>query len=130
MKNSVGPYLIIAVIGVLLVMGVSYVGISQRDAIQNDDNNNTEENNEENDNENNNNGGDVDPEEVFSNNCATCHGDDLEGDSGPDLTDVGSDHSADEIDDIITNGTDGGMPAGVIDGDEKEAVVEWLSDMD
>ncbi|HLQ71855.1 MAG TPA: cytochrome c [Bacillota bacterium] len=124
MKNPVIPYLIIAVAGVLLVAAVSYIGISQRDAIQNDDNNTEEQAND------NNGGGETaDAEEVFKQNCASCHGDDLSGGAGPDLTKVGSSHSADEINDIITNGTDGGMPAGLIDGKEKEAVVEWLSEM-
>ncbi|HLR03863.1 MAG TPA: cytochrome c [Virgibacillus sp.] len=127
MKNPVLPYLVIAVIGVLLVMGVSYVGIGQRDAIQNDDDNNTEENaNENNDNE----GAADDPEAIFEDNCASCHGNDLEGGAGPDLTEVGGRYSADEIEDIITNGKGDSMPAGLIDGDEKEAVVEWLSDME
>ena len=125
MKNPVIPYLLIAVIGVFLVAAVSYIGIGQRDAIQNDDNGAVENN------EGNNNGGGetTDAEAIFSNNCASCHGNDLEGGMGPALTEVGSELSADEINDIITNGSDGGMPAGVIDGAEKEAVVKWLADM-
>jgi len=123
MKNPVMPYLIIAVIGILLVGAISYIGISQRDAIQNDDNNSGEQA------ENNEGGETADAEAIFQQNCASCHGEDLSGGAGPDLTKVGSDHSADEINDIITNGTDGGMPAGLIDGKEKEAVVGWLADM-
>lgn len=127
MKNPVIPYLLIAVLGVFLVAAISYIGIDQRDAIQNEDNNNGEAENNDNNGE-----GETtdDAEAIFKNNCATCHGNDLEGGMGPDLTSVGGELSADEIDDIITNGTDGGMPDGLIDGDEKEAVVEWLSDME
>lgn len=129
MRNAILPYLIIAIVGIVLAAGVSYIGIDHRDAIQNEDNNN-EENNENN--ENDENGGDSadEAEDVFKQNCAKCHGDDLEGDSGPDLTEVGDELSEDEIDETITEGTDAGMPGGLIDGEEKEAVVEWLSDMD
>src|SRR5690625_7893782 len=49
-------------------------------------------------------------EEIYENNCSACHGADLEGNNGPDLTDVGSKYDADEIADIIQEGT-GGMPA-------------------
>src|SRR5699024_5542300 len=111
-----------------LVAAVSNIGIGQRDAIQNENNDNgAVENNDE-----GNNGAGAttdDAEAILKKNCANCHGDDLTGGMGPDLTKVGSEHSAEEINDIITNGTDGGMPAGVIEGDEKEAVVKWLSEM-
>src|SRR5699024_191770 len=45
-------------------------------------------------------------EDVFERNCASCHGNDLSGGAGPDLTSIGSDYDADEIGDIIENGTD------------------------
>lgn len=136
MKNAIFPYLIIAVVGILLALGVSYIGIDNRDAIQNDNNDNdTEENddndeNNEEDNDNNDNDDTTDvAEEAYESNCASCHGDDLEGGSGPELTEVGDRLSEDEIDEQIEEGG-GGMPPDLIDGDEKEAVVEWLSDMD
>lgn len=48
---------------------------------------------------------------VFENNCMSCHGAEGEGASAPSLqeSDVASNH--DEVVDIVTNGTDGGMPA-------------------
>lgn len=67
-------------------------------------------------------------EKVFQNDCASCHGTDLTGGQGPDLTSVGSDHSAEDIEDIIENGQ-GGMPAGVIkDEDDIEEVASWLAE--
>lgn len=67
-------------------------------------------------------------EEVFKSNCASCHANDLSGKNGPSLKEVGKTHSKDEISDIIENGKEGGMPAGLIDGDEKDTVASWLAD--
>src|SRR5699024_4582263 len=66
-------------------------------------------------------------EEVFQQNCATCHGDDLSGDNGPDLTKVGSEMSKDDIHDIIANGK-GDMPPGIVAGEDDDIVAEWLSE--
>lgn len=68
-----------------------------------------------------------DGEEVYQESCASCHGDDLEGESGPALDTVGADMSKDEILDQIEEGGDG-MPAELVEGDEADAVAEWLAD--
>lgn len=69
----------------------------------------------------------ADAESAYKNSCAGCHGDDLTGASGPDLTEIGSKYSADEIEDIIENGV-GGMPAmpSVSEGDRTE-IADWLA---
>ncbi|CEI83580.1 cytochrome c-551 [Oceanobacillus oncorhynchi subsp. incaldanensis] len=68
-------------------------------------------------------------EEVFQNNCASCHGQDLSGAAGPNLTEVGSNYSQDEIADIVENGTDGGMPAFPDLGDDDlDELAKWLSE--
>lgn len=59
--------------------------------------------------------------------CAGCHGGNLEGGSGPKLSDVGSRLSKDEILDAIVNGRTG-MPPGLLKGDEAENVAAWLAD--
>lgn len=69
----------------------------------------------------------VDPEAVVDKSCIQCHGGNLEGGSGPDLTNVGATHSEEEIHDIIENGQ-GGMPGGLIKGEELDAVAKWLSE--
>jgi len=76
-------------------------------------------------------GGSVDvaaAEEAFQQSCASCHGQDLTGGAGPDLTSVGSSYSADEIADIIENGT-GSMPAGTATGEDVDLISNWLADM-
>ncbi|MFC4557513.1 cytochrome c551 [Virgibacillus kekensis] len=82
--------------------------------------------------EGNNGGGTTDTaaaEEIYQNNCASCHGADLSGGAGPDLTAVGSEYSADEIADIIKNGTNGGMPAfdGQLPEEDIQSLAQWLA---
>ncbi|OZU88790.1 cytochrome C551 [Virgibacillus indicus] len=75
-------------------------------------------------------GGTVDTaaaEEVFQANCASCHGADLSGGAGPELTNVGSTHSADEIATIINEGQ-GTMPAGMATGDDVDLLANWLAE--
>ncbi|WP_176222072.1 cytochrome c551 [Tuberibacillus sp. Marseille-P3662] len=65
-------------------------------------------------------------EKIFSNNCTSCHGDNLEGASAPALKNIGSELSQDEISDQIKNGG-GGMPPGLISDDKAEKVASWLA---
>lgn len=49
--------------------------------------------------------------------------------AGPDLTEVGSNYSQDEIADIVENGTDGGMPAfSDLEDDDLDELAKWLSE--
>ena len=66
-------------------------------------------------------------EKIYANNCASCHGNALEGYAGPKLESVGSKMSKDEILSIINNGAKG-MPAGIIKGEDAEKVATWLSE--
>lgn len=58
-------------------------------------------------------------EEVYNNNCTACHGEDLQGNVGPDISKAGSKYTKDEIKDIALNGI-GDMPADLVQ-DEKDA---------
>ncbi|GAB3065804.1 c-type cytochrome [Salinicoccus sesuvii] len=66
--------------------------------------------------------------EVYQNNsCVQCHGQDMEGASGPALTDVGNRLSEDEIRNVIEEGP-GAMPSGLVtDEEELDAIVQWLA---
>lgn len=66
-------------------------------------------------------------ESSYQQSCASCHGGDLEGISGPELTKIGASLSEDEILDAILNGRTG-MPPGMLQGDEAENVAAWLAD--
>ncbi|MCQ6268072.1 cytochrome c [Fictibacillus sp. WQ 8-8] len=65
-------------------------------------------------------------EKTFKQNCASCHGNNLEGGTGPALKDIGKEHTKAEILKQIRNGG-GGMPAGLIQGKEAENVAQWLA---
>ncbi|KKE80614.1 cytochrome c [Oceanobacillus caeni] len=121
-KNPVIPYAIIAVVGVLAIIIISFIGVNQREAIQQ-----AEEGGEQAVEEGE---ASTDPEEIFSANCSSCHGADLSGGAGPELTTIGSKYSADEISEIIQNGTDGGMPpfGGSLAPEEIELLSDWLSE--
>lgn len=65
-------------------------------------------------------------ENAYRDSCMSCHGEDLEGVSGPGLQNISSTYTRGEIKDIIFNGI-GGMPAQAqIDDDVAEAIAEWL----
>lgn len=121
-KNPVFPYALIAVLGILAVILISYVGVNQRAELAKEDNGEETEVIEE---------GEIasDPEEIYKNNCAVCHGDDLSDGSAPELTQVGNKLSEDEIKEIIINGT-GSMPPGLVGNTEAELLAEWLSEME
>ncbi|WP_249871307.1 cytochrome c551 [Oceanobacillus saliphilus] len=65
-------------------------------------------------------------EQVYQANCAACHGADLSGGAGPELAQVGSKYSADEIAEIITNGI-GSMPPMNVTGEDLDELSNWLA---
>jgi mono/diheme cytochrome c family protein len=66
-------------------------------------------------------------EALFQQSCSSCHGGDLKSGGAPDLDKIGSQYSKDEILNIIENGK-GGMPAGLLKGDDAAAVASWLAE--
>lgn len=70
----------------------------------------------------------INAETVFKQNCASCHGQNLEGIVGPNLQKVGGHLDEKQIADVIKNGR-GGMPPGVLKKQpEIQAVAKWLSE--
>lgn len=66
-------------------------------------------------------------EKIYANNCASCHGNALEGYAGPKLEDIGNKMSKEEILETINDGATG-MPADIIQGEEAEKVATWLAE--
>lgn len=122
-KNGLIPYGIIAVVGIIAIIIISFVGLNQQKEIQQ-----AAESGEA--------GEQVDEgavatdaEAIFQKTCASCHGSDLSGGLGPDLQQVGSKYSEDEIKEIIAKGfPDSGMPPGLAQGAEAEALAKWLGE--
>lgn len=72
----------------------------------------------------------ADPEKLYQQKCSSCHGADLKGGGGgafPDLTQVGSRLSQEEIETIINDGK-GAMPKGQLTGDDVATVAGWLAE--
>jgi cytochrome c551 len=67
-----------------------------------------------------------DAAKLYENKCSACHGQNLEGSGGPELTAIGSELSKEEIEKIIIEGK-GRMPGGVLDESEAAQVAEWLA---
>lgn len=67
-----------------------------------------------------------DIEVVVQKSCGTCHGGNLEGASAPAIDKIGAKLSEEEIHDIIVNGI-GGMPPGILKGEEAEEAAAWLA---
>lgn len=122
-KNPVIPYAIIAVIGILAVIVLSTAGVGQRADIQKADkgSENTEQQDKKDE------GGSDDPNEIFQANCAACHGSDLTGQVGPNLTKIGSQLSADDIANIIHKGKGNMPPQTQVGDDEAKTLAKWLS---
>jgi len=71
----------------------------------------------------------ADAEAIVNKSCIACHGGNLEGQGNtPGLADIGARMSEEEIHTIIEKGTPGGMPAGLIKGEDATAVAKWLSE--
>ncbi|CDQ18025.1 cytochrome c550 [Halobacillus karajensis] len=117
-KNPVIPFAIIAVLGIVAMIIVSAAGINQREAIENEEEGGGEHQEET---------ANAGPEELFQNQCASCHGGDLSGGAGPNLQEVGSRYSAEEIEEIIINGK-GSMPPGLYTGEQATQIAEWLAE--
>ncbi|SDM20294.1 cytochrome c551 [Sediminibacillus halophilus] len=66
-------------------------------------------------------------EEEYEKSCQSCHGADLSGNVGPDLREIGSKYSQDEILEIIEKGR-GGMPPGQATGEDAELISAWLAE--
>ena len=116
MKTNVIPFAIIAIVGIFAVVILSSIGVNQRADIQNPEEA----------------GGEVeesmDPEEIFANSCSSCHGGDLTGGVGPDLTSVGGKLSEDDIQSIIMDGADG-MPPALVPAEQAAEIAKWLGEM-
>ncbi|MGN8645505.1 cytochrome c550 [Gracilibacillus sp. HCP3S3_G5_1] len=112
-KNPIIPFALIAVLGILAMIILSVVGLNEQERIATggEEGETTE----------------ADPEALIQ-SCIGCHGGDLEGGSGPALNDVHERLDVAEIEDIIINGTDGGMPGGLVSNEEAAVLAEWLSE--
>jgi mono/diheme cytochrome c family protein len=105
------PFSIIGVIGIILIITLSSIGIHNADQAKKDKEQAA-----------------MDPEAIFKQNCSSCHGQNLEGGAGPSLAKVGGKYDKAQIAEILRNGKGSGMPAGVVKGEEANIIAQWLSE--
>lgn len=117
-RNPIIPFVLIMVLGIAVMFLMSFKGLGDMKEIAEDKENGGEKTEEV---------ANATPEEMFQQKgCVGCHGGDYKGVTGPSLIGVGDKHSQEELVDILTNGTDGGMPGGLVAGKEAE-MAEWLA---
>lgn len=111
-KNPVVPFLLIMALGVGLIFFMALYGVDQKKEIADSDNEETED------------VADFDPASFADAKCVSCHGGNLEGGGAPAL--VGTDLSEEELKEIIANGTDGGMPGGLVPAGDLDEMVDYI----
>lgn len=116
-RNPIIPFVLIMVLGIAAMFLFSFKGLGDMEelAAEKEGGGKTEEVSSN-------------PEDIYKTSCIGCHGDKYQGGVGPALTGVGDKLSKEEIVDILTNGTTGGMPKGLVAGNE-EAMADWLMEL-
>lgn len=114
------PFALIALIGIVLMAGLSAYGLSERNAAEEGEDGAAEEEVTEIE----------DPiaagEELAQASCINCHGGDLAGASGPAINNLNGTYSAEEISEIIQNGIGAMPPQTQYDPAEADAIAEYL----
>ncbi len=111
-KNPVVPFLLIMAMGVGLIFFMSLYGVDQKKEIASEGEDASQD------------VADFDPASFADAKCVSCHGGNLEGGGAPAL--AGTDLSADEMKEIIADGTDGGMPGGLVPAGDIDAMVDYI----
>lgn len=116
-RNPVVPFVLIMVFGIGLMFVLSYKGLGDAEQIAKDQakGGKTEEPTNVS----------AKPEDIYKQNCITCHGDSYQGGVGPALNGVGKRRDAAYIKNIILNGKNT-MPPGLVKEDQADAMVKFL----
>ncbi|CAM3950073.1 cytochrome c550 [Lederbergia lenta] len=115
-RNAIVPYILIMVLGLGLIFFLGIKGIGDSKEIAKEQDGGTQEETVA-----------FEPEEFANTTCITCHGENLEGAGAPSLHGTGL--SEDEIADILVNGTDGGMPGGLVNPENVEEMAAWIAEL-
>ncbi|MDP1420818.1 cytochrome c [Peribacillus simplex] len=116
-RNPVMPFIIIMVFGIGLMFLLSFKGLGDaKDLAKEKEGGEKTEETES---------ASASPEDIYKQNCISCHGDAYQGGVGPALKGVGDRLSVDEVKDVITNGR-GGMPPGLVEEQNVDAMAEYI----
>ncbi|MEW5551907.1 cytochrome c550 [Peribacillus frigoritolerans] len=116
-RNPVMPFIIIMVFGIGLMFLLSFKGLGDaKDLAKEKEGGEKTEETES---------ASASPEDIYKQNCISCHGDAYQGGVGPALKGVGDRLSVDEVKDVITNGR-GSMPPGLVEEQNIDAMAEYI----
>ncbi|CAH0229321.1 cytochrome c550 [Peribacillus sp. NPDC101481] len=116
-RNPVMPFIIIMVFGIGLMFLLSFKGLGDaKDLAKEKEGGEKTEETES---------ASASPEDIYKQNCISCHGDAYQGGVGPALKGVGDRLSVDEVKEVITNGR-GAMPPGLVEEQNIDAMAEYI----
>lgn len=118
-------------LGLVLAVGLAACGGNSSDDGAMNEGSNEESTEEESTEEGSDQASDYDEEAAkatYKQQCLQCHGENLKGGAGPNITKVGERLSKDEILNIVKNGK-GQMPANLVEGEEADNLASWLASM-
>jgi len=116
-RNPVMPFIIIMVFGIGLMFLLSFKGLGDaKDLAKEKEGGGKTEETES---------ASASPEDIYKQNCISCHGDAYQGGVGPALKGVGDRLSVDEVKNVITNGR-GAMPPGLVEEQNIDAMAEYI----
>ncbi|MBO0996550.1 cytochrome c [Bacillus sp. SD075] len=116
-RNPVMPFIIIMVFGIGLMFLLSFKGLGDaKDLAKEKEGGEKTEETES---------ASASPEDIYKQNCISCHGDAYQGGVGPALKGVGDRLSVDEVKDVIANGR-GAMPPGLVEEQNIDAMAEYI----
>ncbi|CAH0283978.1 Cytochrome c-550 [Peribacillus frigoritolerans] len=116
-RNPVMPFIIIMVFGLGLMFLLSFKGLGDAKDLAKEKEGGEKTEETEN--------ASASPEDIYKQNCISCHGDAYQGGVGPALKGVGDRLSVDEVKNVITNGR-GAMPPGLVEEQNIDAMAEYI----
>ncbi|KRF49744.1 cytochrome c550 [Peribacillus frigoritolerans] len=116
-RNPVMPFIIIMVFGIGLMFLLSFKGLGDAKDLAKEKEGGEKTEETEN--------ASASPEDIYKQNCISCHGDAYQGGVGPALKGVGDRLSVDEVKNVITNGR-GAMPPGLVEEQNIDAMAEYI----
>ncbi|MGE7779362.1 cytochrome c550 [Peribacillus sp. NPDC097264] len=116
-RNPVMPFIIIMVFGIGLMFLLSFKGLGDaKDLAKEKEGGEKTEETES---------ASSSPEDIYKQNCISCHGDAYQGGVGPALKGVADRLSEDEVKEVIANGR-GAMPPGLVDESNLDAMAKYI----
>ncbi|CAH0249323.1 MULTISPECIES: cytochrome c550 [Bacillaceae] len=116
-RNPVMPFIIIMVFGIGLMFLLSFKGLGDAKDLAKEKEGGEKTEETEN--------ASASPEDIYKQNCISCHGNAYQGGVGPALKGVGDRLSVDEVKNVITNGR-GAMPPGLVEEQNIDAMAEYI----